>query len=236
MQLSAIIIDDKSNTTNHLQDTLSKYCPEILILGTAHSIQNGASLIKNNKPQLIFLDVLLSSTETGFDLLDLFPNRKFHVIFVTQHSQYGLQAIKYRAFDYILKPIDYKELIKSIHALKQIHFKPVPISAKSDVIMIPSLDGTHIVQPSDILYCKADGSYSIFKLVNNQRLVLSRSLKHAEALLSDERFKRVHRSFIINTNKVSKFYIQDGGFVKILKDKIPISKIFIQKASQLFST
>lgn len=236
MQLSAIIIDDPSNTTNDLQNALTTYCPEIQLQGTAHNLQDGISLIKMVQPQLVFLDVLLSPTETGFDLLDLFPNRKFHVIFVTQHSQYGLQAIKYRVFDYILKPIDYKELTKSIQVLKQIHFKPTPISTKSDVIMIPSLDGTHIIQPSDILYCKADGSYSVFKLVNNQRLVLSRSLKHAEALLTDERFKRVHRSFIINTNKVSKFYIQDGGFVKILKDKIPISKIFIQKPSQLFST
>lgn len=234
MQLSAIIIHN-TNTTFELKNILNQYFTEIKILGSASTLDSGVSLLHKTQPHIVFLDVHLSNTETSFDLLNLFPDRKFHVIFITSHSQYGLQAIKYNVFDYIIIPIDYKEVIQSIHRLKKIYYSPNEDTPRTDIVMIPTSKGTHIVPLSDILYCKADGSYSIFKLVNNKRLVLSRSLKHAETILSDHRFKRVHRSFIINTHKVSKFYIQDGGFVKILKEKIPISKFFVQRASQLFS-
>lgn len=234
MQLSAIIIHN-TNTTYKLQNILNQYCPEILILGSANTLDSGVSLIHKAQPQIVFLDIHLSDTETSFDLLDLFPDRKFHVIFITPHSQYGLRAIKYNVFDYLLTPINCKELIHTIHKLKRVHYGKVHLEKQRKVILIPTLNGTHIIPFSDILYCKADGSYSIFQLTNNKRLVFSRSLKHVENLLIDQRFKRVHRSFIINSNKVNKFHLQDNGFVKIQKERIPVSKFFIQKPSQLFN-
>ena len=235
--LTSIIIDDEHIATQNLALALSNFCPEIKNIGIAHSLLDGVQLIKKEQPKVVFLDISLTSDETGFDLLELFPNRDFFVIFVTAHAEFGLQAIKHKAFDYILKPINYRELISVVQDIKlTIEKQNMKEREFQKVIPIPSLDGTHLIKPSEILYCEADGSYTQFRLENNKTLVLSKSIKHAEEVLDDKRFLRVHRSFIININKVNKLHFQGGGYVEIDSKDIPISKNQAETLRKLFLT
>jgi two-component system LytT family response regulator len=231
--ITTIIIDDETLAANNLKMILERYCPETSILGMAHSLSEGIRLIQNMHPQLVFLDISLASDETGFDLLDILPQRDFKVIFVTAHPDFTLKAIKHRAFDYILKPIDYRELVKCIQELVTIS---QPLPTESSAVLLPSVDGTHLIQANDILYCKADGSYTQFYLENNRTLTLSRTLKQAEKLLNSPRFMRIHRSFIINTQKVSKFNLQNGGYVEIRKKMIAVSKTYSKQLNKLFTS
>lgn len=234
--IKTIIIDDEEMAIKNLSLTINKYCPELSVIGEAQSLNEGIKLIKTKSPDLVFLDINLSSSESGFDLLELFPNRNFHVVFVTAYPQYGMQAIKQHAFDYILKPIDHTELVKTVNELIRIHYSaPLESTSTNNVIPIPTSDGTHILHPDEILFCKAEGSYTTFKLVNNRTILLSKSIKHAEQLLTDSRFKRVHRSYIINVEKVKKYHHQGGGLVEIEEDLIPISKTHVESFTDLFS-
>ena len=154
---------------------------------------------------------------------------------MTAHPDYSLKAIKKRAFDYILKPIDYRELIKSTQELINTHFRSSVKTKKSGLIPIPSIDGTHLIKPENILFCKANGSYSNFYLENGKKITLSKSLKHAEELLTRQGFMRIHRSYIINSNKVSKIHSQDGGYLEIGKEVLPISKSYLENVLKLYS-
>lgn len=233
--ITSVIIDDEIIAADNLELTLQKYCPEVINLGKAHTLLAGLDLIKKVSPQLVFLDISLSSDESGFDLLDLLPSHTFKTIFVTAYPDFSLKAIKQRAFDYLLKPIDYKELIKSIHELVRIQFQNYCHLNKSDLIPIPSSDGTHLIKPDDILYCKADGSYTYFHLANSKTFILSKSIKYAEDLLPSNCFIRIHRSYIVQISKVSKLHLQDGGYLEINNQVLPISKSYLKKVTELYS-
>lgn len=229
---TAVIIDDELHAANNLELILNKYCPQVSVIGKAHTLSDGIQLISKTQPQIVFLDISLSANETGFDLLDLLPKKNFHVIFVTAHDNFGMEALKRHAFDYILKPIDYRELVKCIQDLTRMTQKNK--SNKPKLIPIPSLDGTHLIHPSDILFCQADGSYTRFYLENDKSLILSKSLRHAEELLNLNEFLRIHRSYIINTTKVNKLHTHDGKYVEIQSHIIPISKSNLEKLSHLY--
>lgn len=229
---TAVIIDDEIHAANNLELILNKYCPQVSVLGKAHTLSDGIQLILKSDPQIVFLDISLSADETGFDLLDVLPAKNFQVVFVTAHDNFGMDAIKRHAFDYILKPINYRELVKCVQDLAKI--TPKPSSPTPKLIPIPSLDGTHLIHPSDILFCQADGSYTKFHLENNKSLILSKSIKHAEQLLISNEFLRIHRSYIINTTKVNKLHTHDGKYVEIQSHIIPISKSNLEKLSQIY--
>ena len=223
-KISAVIIDDEFAAAENISILLDTYCPEVGILGMAHSISEGIQTIKKLKPNLVFLDISMPPEGTGFDLLDMFPNRDFHVVFVTAHEQYSLKAIKERTFDYLLKPIDYKELITTINHLIEIHFSNSSNSDKNQVITLSTDEGVHVIHTNDILFCKASGSYTEFHLKEKPTILISKPLKYAESILTSSNFKRVHRSYLINTAAISKFTKEDGGFVFIDSHSIPVSK------------
>ena len=101
---------------------------------------------------MVFLDISMPPEGSGFDLLDMFPNRNFHVIFVTAHQEFGLKAIKQRAFDYLLKPIDYKELIQTMDQFFNINSVQKPIEDSDQIITLSTDDGTHIVKQKEIIF------------------------------------------------------------------------------------
>ena len=118
-KINALIIDDEIAAAENISILLDTFCPEINVVEITHSISKGFQSIKKNNPDLIFLDISMPPEGTGFDLLDMLPNRNFHVIFVTAHDQYALKAIKQRAFDYLLKPIDSDDLEETIAKIKK---------------------------------------------------------------------------------------------------------------------
>ena len=237
-KITAAIIDDELAASENIQILLNNYCPEIEIVGMAHSIPEGIKLIKNRQPQLIFLDISMPPEGTGFDLLEMFPNRNFHVIFVTAHSEYSLKAIKQHAFDYLLKPIDYRELIRSVQQYQEMipaknSTEKTPVKAKS--ITLSTDQGIYVIDPNTVYYCKASGSYTEFHIQNRAPIVISKPLKFAEELLNGINFKRVHRSYLINTSLISKFTKEDGGYVYINNESIPVSKKYFENLYDLLN-
>lgn len=223
--LTSVIIDDEVMAADNLALTIERFCPELEVLGKAHNIQDGFQLIKKTNPRIVFLDISLTSDETGFDLLELFPTRDFYVVFVTAYAKYSLKAIKNKAFDYLLKPINYKELVETVNEIKlRENTDNTSLQSENNVIPIPTIDGTHLIKHSDILYCKADGSYTEFVLEDTKKLILSKPMKYAEELINSDNFMRVHRSYLINIDKINKLYFQDGGYVQINSEEIPVSK------------
>lgn len=232
-KIKTVIIDDEIAAAENIQILLENYCPEMEVIGMEHSISKGFKLIKDAVPDLVFLDISMPPEGTGFDLLEMFPNRNFHVIFVTAHQEYSLKAIKQRAFDYLLKPIDYKELIQTVNQFVQTFTVSTPQISTEPIINLATDDGTHIVKQKDIYYCKASGSYTEFFIKGRSNIMISKPLKFAESQLDMNHFKRVHRSFIINPQFITKITKEDGGSVFLDDVEISVSKNYCQNVFDL---
>jgi two-component system, LytTR family, response regulator len=227
--INAIIIDDEAIGLEALQFVVEKYCPEIHIKGAYKSPQQGLEGIRKVKPDLVFLDVQMPQM-SGFDVLMQAAPVNFEVIFVSAHDQYAIKAIKFSALDYLLKPIDVDELLHAVKKVKErlnsrnnfyqyqsvlnnIHLK----SGKIEKLAVPMLDGIDFYNTQDIIYCKADGSYTVIMLKNNQQVMVCKNLIDFENLLIDSGFCRVHHSYLVNLRHVQKYIKGDGGYV-ILTD------------------
>lgn len=231
--IQAIIIDDEKRARVLLQAILDQHCPEVNIIGSYPDLETGVSAIKKAKPDLIFLDIELP-TSSGLQILDFFEEDEvdFSIIFVTAYSDYAIQAFRLSAIDYVLKPIHSEKLKEAIDHFKSVKTKQYKqlealksnLYERKKKIVIPSRDDFQFIEPEEILYVKADGSYCQFVLKNGKKILMSRNLKHVEELTEDFDFmQRVHKSFLINMNEIHSF--QRGNAKVILSDQteIPIS-------------
>ncbi len=243
--LQTLVIENNEDCGLYLEKILRCY-PALLCRGTAASVQEAVSLIDNVKPDLIFLDVELDDG-TGFDLLNKLPHQNFEVIFTTAHQNYALQAIKMSALDYLLKPVDREELENAIlKAVSKPHngqnltklLQNINAEHNQDrFIGLNETDGTRFVKLGDIIYCKSEGSYTVFQLIDENRITVSSNLKKYDQLLSDSGFFRIHNSYLINLNQINQVTRKDGGFVVMSnKNEIPISRrrkeLFLQKLKE----
>jgi two-component system LytT family response regulator len=233
----AIIVEDELHSREFLKNIVTTYCPELTLVALASSVTEGAAAITEHNPDIIFLDIEMQ-TGTGFDLLKLFPNPGFDVIFTTAYDHYAIQAIKFSAIDYLLKPIEIEELqnaVKKITDKKtkgndqqlalQMLLKNLQAPKKGDQsITLATSDGLEFVPLNNIIRIEASGPYSYFFLKNNKKIMVSRHLKEYEMLLSDYGFFRAHNSHIININEVKRMVKTDGGYAVMSDDsKIGLS-------------
>jgi len=232
----AVIIDDNVEIRNLEKSLLDRYFPEIELVGEADGVQTGAEIITGVKPQLVFLDIELTDG-TGFQLLQKVKPYDFALIFITGFNDFAIQAIKFSALDYLLKPINEFEFKLAVeHALDSLEkhktnqqimnfFEHFEKETHSKKIVLKTSQEIHLVDIADISHCQSDSSYTSFYLVSGQRIVVSVPLKSYEDLLANYKFFRPHQSYIVNLNHVSKIDKSDGGFL-ILKDgsEIPISQ------------
>ena len=220
-RLKAIIIDNEPDSIFILKNMLEGH-QNIDILAEAESGQKAIELIETLNPDLIFLDVEMPGL-TGFEVLKAFDKPKFKVIFVTGFEKYAIQAIKYSAMDYIVKPVDQTELNLSIlRVLTTVHmeddrlsyFKSIHKSPDTiDRIIIASKNGFRTLLLSDILSIESQGSYAMFYLKSGQCYLSSKPLKHYEKLLAPHQFFRIHRSHLINVNEVVSYANKTGVVV-----------------------
>lgn len=223
--ITALIIDDESDGRDALKLVLRKYCPEIQILGVCETPQDGIKAIQDLKPDLVFLDIQMSGM-SGFDVLQQVSPVNFEVIFVSAHDQYAIKAIKFSALDYLLKPVDVDDLNHALQKVKErlrnksnVHQYQSVLnnikyrSEKIKKLAVPSLEGIDFFDIDDIIYCKAEGSYTTLYLVNKQSKITSRNLKDFENFLVDSGFCRVHHSFLINMKHVQRYVKGEGGYV-----------------------
>ncbi|MGZ5244794.1 MAG: LytR/AlgR family response regulator transcription factor [Bacteroidia bacterium] len=236
--MNAIIIDDENDAVASLKLLLEEFCTNINVVAIASNLLDGIKIINTHKPDIVFLDIELS-TNSGFELLSYFPNRNFHVIFVTAYESYAIKAIKHDALDYLLKPIDIDELQETISKLQSskstiesIDTNQPGSKAKQQKISVFTSDGIIYISIKDIIHIKAEGSYSIIYLKDQKPVVASKNLKEFEKLLPIFRFFRVHNSHLINLRYVEKYVKSEGGKI-IMTDKAEI-EISRNKKDQFF--
>lgn len=228
--MRAILVDDSPRGLKTLQALLSKFCPQVEVVGTAGSVAEAFPLLVNERPDLIFLDIEMPGGN-GFELLEKAQplNIPFQVIFVTAFNQYALKAIKFSALDYLLKPVDHQELISAVAKAEQsltketfqqryLTFLENYRSEDKDLqkLALPTHQGYKFIPIQEIIRCEGDGNYIRVYLLEGRPILASRRLKEVEDLLDNYRFLRIHRSHLINLRFVQQYQRGEGGIVKMV--------------------
>lgn len=224
--LSAVIIDDEALGRQSLRQKLTEFCPDIQILGEAIDGQSGREMIEASRPDIVFLDVEMPGL-SGFDMLQELSVRDFHLVFTTAYDQYALRAIKYAAFDYLLKPIDVEELRTTVARIGKQH-EVSHVGARLDVLLqnlstrnqprkiaIPTMEGLLFFDINDIVCLQADSNYTTLKFSNRHPVVVSKTLREFEDMLPHDMFFRPHNSWLINLDHIKRYIKGDGGQVEM---------------------
>ena len=223
--LTAVIIDDEQKGRLALSQKLKDYCPDIQLLGEAGNGEEGIKLIEKFFPDIVFLDIEMPRMD-GFEMLHRLPQKNFHLIFTTAYDQYAIKAIKYAAFDYLLKPIDIEELKSAvdkislkpgIHTGKKLETLQHNLLSKNafNKIAIPTLDGLLFFDINDIIHLEASSNYTTIWFNNHPKLTASKTLKEFEELLPPDIFFRTHHSHLINLNYIKRYIKGDGGQIEM---------------------
>ncbi len=234
--LKVLIIDDELNAREVIASTLLANCKNVTLVGTADSVKSGKVAIELNKPDIVLLDVNMHDG-TGFDLLSQLEEINFKVIFITAFQEYAMQAFKFSALDYILKPLDSDELVAAINKAEEtIENKNISLhmnalqsnmnnaSKETKKLILKSSDHIHAVNVKDIVRCESEGNYTRFILSDGRKLLATKILKEFDEMLEPYNFFRVHQSHLINIDYFETYKKADGGSV-IMRDKsnIPLA-------------
>jgi two-component system LytT family response regulator len=239
MTINALLIDDEKNNLNNLSRLLTLYCPQIQVIAQALDAIEGKDLIIRLKPDLVFLDIQMPGTN-GLELLQQLPNPDFELIFVTAHDQYGIQAVKFAAVDYLLKPIDTTELQTAVRkAANRLAAKTRNTQLENLLqllrqqqdkevhrIALTTLKETRFLYIRQIVRCESDNNYCYFFLDNGEKLLVSKPIYEYDALLAPYGFIRCHQSHLVNKHYVRSWLREDGSTLLLENgDKIPVSRI-----------
>lgn len=225
--IKTVLIDDEPNNINTLQQLLLRYCPIVEIAGTADSAKTGGELIAATQPDLVFLDIEMPYGN-AFDLLNSVSPITFEIVFVTAFDNYAINAIKYSALDYLLKPVNIKDLqaavqkaaskldTKNIHKRIDTLFYNIYTPKNSfQRLALPTLDGLVFVNTEDCIRLEAKSNYTVIHFKNGSTVTISKTLKEFEEILSKEQFSRIHHSHIINHFFVKKYHRGRGGYIEM---------------------
>ncbi|MEH6407145.1 MAG: LytTR family DNA-binding domain-containing protein [Leeuwenhoekiella sp.] len=223
----AIIVDDEKHCIDILEKMLEAHAQNIKILGSFTTIEDAVKAISIHNPDILFLDVQLHDN-TCFDLLKRIENIDFDIIFTTAFDRYAIEAFKFSALDYILKPIDPKDLERALEkSLNSYTVKGISqkLNALSQNLLnighplkklaIPTIDGISLLEIDQVIRCQSDSNYTHIFLRNKNKHTVAKPLKQVEELLVHHNFFRVHQSHLINLDYVSKYYKGKGGYIKM---------------------
>lgn len=235
--LRAVLVDDEHHCIETLRYELRLHCPGVEVIDTASSGPDGIACIGALKPDLVFLDIEMPGM-SGFEMLRLLEPLDFAVIFVTAYDQYALQAFRFAAADYLLKPVMSDQLRDAIRRVEnkrgsatenRLQLETLLYNLregmKSPRIALPSGRGMDFVEAEEIMYCSAESNYTHVVLSDNKKYTLSKTLKDVEQMLEHMNFFRVHQSYLINFKYLQRYIRDDGGYV-VMSDgrQIPIAK------------
>jgi two-component system LytT family response regulator len=238
MLVSAVIIDDEQNNIDNLEILLAQYCPQVTIVGKALNAVEGESVILQHNPDIVFLDIQMPG-KNGFELLQTLPTHHFELIFVTAFDQYGIQAVRFSALDYLLKPIDTEELKTAVHKAiyrstekkqnKKLEnlLQVLDQRQKKDQhrIALTSAKETRFIRTLDIIRCESSNNYTTFFLFGHEKIMTSKPIFEYEEILVNYGFIRCHQSHLVNKRHIKSWVKEDGGFL-LLDDntQVPISR------------
>lgn len=232
MKLRTVLIDDEENALYLLKEYLKSFEKDIDVVGTATNSREAFKIIRQEKPDLVFLDISMPGGN-GVDLLDKFEKVDFQIVFITAHPGYAVEAFRRNAVHYLLKPFEIQDLDAAINrvllrvAQSKRGYNGSENAGLRRKINIPTLQGYQLLEVNKIIRCEADRSYTKVILENEKVLTVSQSLKVFEALLNKYYFIRVHRSHLISLERVAHFSkgagseitMEDGFKIYLNKDK-----------------
>lgn len=236
--IKCIILDDEQLAIDTLKWQLQEFCDGIEILNTFTNPYDAQSYLQSHQIDLCFLDIDMPEM-SGFDFLKFWGNDPpFNVIFATAYSEFAIQAFKVSALDYLLKPIDEEDLVQTIQKYQkqnitstlndQVSILLSQINSPKDYserIALPTSEGVHLVNTSDINRLEADNNYTTVFLNSSQSILVSKTLKDVEKALDPGIFFRIHQSHTINLNKVKLYQRGRGGSVTLIDGALlPVSK------------
>jgi len=233
--MRTIIIEDETKAISALKEELQYNCPQVVLLDVAQNIKDAIAKIQEHKPDLVFLDIQLQDG-LGFEIFRHLETIDFNVIFTTAYSQYALNAIKIGALDYLLKPIDSEELRLAVDkAIKQ-NQTDITTKVKSLIanetnnttekrITLQTSEGIFLHKISSIIRCHSEGNYTRIHFDNGKKLLIAKTLKEFDEMLSVHDFERIHHSHLINMKHMNSYVNKDGGYV-VMSDRstFPISQ------------
>src|ERR1017187_784779 len=223
--IKSILIDDEVHCLDTLNILLSQYCPAVQVMERCTSARQGLDAFARHQPSLIFLDIEMP-VMNGFEFLEQFKEISFAIIFTTSYDQYAIKAIRFSALDYLLKPIDPKELVAAVHKV-EIQRTP-PSSEQFQMLMdhvyhrnsgftkiaVPTAEGFKLIPADEIIRCEANDNYTFLFLKNKKKIIACRTLKETEEQLETySSFLRVHHSYLVNLNEVTKYIRGEGGYL-----------------------
>lgn len=225
-EFKAIIIDDEQRARSLLSGMVGEYAHDIDIIAETEDLPNGVKAIRKHKPDLVFLDIEMPG-HSGLELLDFFNEDEvdFDIIFTTAYSNYAIQAFKLSAIDYLLKPIEEKELTDAIERFRKknknrnrgLDYAVLRENLKRESgskIAVPSGNSIKFIEPESICFLKAEGSYTEINFTDGNKLIVSRTLKNFEDIFNgNSPFLRCHKSFIVNVNCIKEYVKSDGGYL-----------------------
>ncbi len=239
--MRAVIIDDQKNARDQLRKLLAEHCRQIVIVGEAANAGDGATLILATKPELVLLDVQMPK-QTGFDMLQSLGDYEFVVIFITGYDQYAIQAIRYSALDYLLKPIDVQDMVAAVSKAER-KIKGTNISKQIENLLdivshperqhhpiaLPVAKGHRFVHATDIIFLEAMNNYTNFVMADKEKILISKGMYHFEAMLVAAGFIRCHTGYIVNPNYINKFVKGVAGHELLLKggESIPVTYKYV---------
>ncbi len=223
--IKAILVDDEIHCLDTLNMLVNDYCTEVQVMEQCVSAKKGLEAIEKIKPDLVFLDIEMP-VMNGFELLEQFKQIPFSVIFTTSYDQYAIKAIRFSALDYLLKPIDPKELVSAVKKVQE--QRDLPMAEQFQMLLkqikdkdhhfnkiaVPTIEGFELIPADQVIRCEADDNYTHLFLKNKNKITACRTLKEMQEQLHDfPFFVRVHHSYLVNLNEVTKYIRGEGGYL-----------------------
>jgi len=237
MKLRTVIIDDERNNLDNLRELITAYCPELILSGEAMNAEQGIELIRSVQPQLVFLDIQMPG-KTGFDMLKEL-DQNFEVIFVTAFEKFAIEALRFSALDYLLKPISIKELqdavAKAVQKIAQhdknrnlenlVAYLMQQNERENHRIALSTQKETRFVKPQEIIRCESSNNYTTVYLTDGSKLLVSKGIYEFEEMLVGYGFIRCHQTHLVNKAQVKSWIKVDGESLQLYNgDLIPVSK------------
>lgn len=243
-----LIIDDENRTRELIAKMIDSFGFDVITIPEGENVQSGIAAIEKHNPDIVFLDIQMPDG-TGFDVLASIIDKTFEVVFITAHEEFAIKAIKFSALDYLLKPVDLSELKsslqKAIDAVDEKNDHTQFDALKSNIqpnekrrLVLKTQESVHVVELDQIIRCEADRNYTSFYLLDDKKILVSKTLKEYETLLSGHNFLRVQQSHLVNLDYIDRYDKKNGGAV-VMKDgsEVPLSpakrEVFFKRLENL---